>query len=29
MLINISIHADNPADYRDALKALNEGAGLA
>lgn len=28
MLINISIHADNPADYRDALKALNEGAGL-
>lgn len=29
MLINISIRADNPADYRDALKALNEGAGLA
>ena len=29
MLINISIHADNPANYRDALKALNEGAGLA
>lgn len=29
MLINISIHADNPADYRNALKALNEGAGLA
>ena len=29
MLINISIHADNPAEYRDALKALNEGAGLA
>ena len=29
MLINIRIQADNPADYRDALKALNEGAGLA
>ena len=29
MLINIRIQADTPADYRDALKALNEGAGLA